>query len=66
MNHLENGEQIITGCPHGLLGLNDITTEIFDIFLRNAQYVGNTENHWPSQLLDYPWQPHLGSVLQWI
>ena len=34
--------------------------------LRNAQYVGNTENHWPSQLLDYPWQPHLGSVLQWI
>ena len=33
MNHLENGEQIITGCPHGLLGLNDIKTEIVDIFL---------------------------------
>ncbi len=33
MNHLENGEQIITRCPHELLGLNDITTEIVDIFL---------------------------------
>jgi len=40
MNHLENGEQIITGCPHGLLGLNDITTEFFDIFL--IQHISHT------------------------
>ena len=33
MDHLENGEQMISASPHGLLGLNDIKTEIVDIFL---------------------------------
>ena len=33
MDHLENEEQKISASPHGLLGLNDITTEIVDIFL---------------------------------
>ena len=28
-----NGEQMISASPHGLLGLNDIKTEIVDIFL---------------------------------
>jgi len=40
MDHLENGEQMISASPYGLLWLNDITTEIFYIFL--IQHISHT------------------------